>query len=329
MAIRKVTRQGFVLSTKSMRIIHLMLPVCFVPGFGLMAKNPVLRGADPHAVVAEKQVWIYPTGGGRPSEFFVWTSKNLTKWEKTGPVFRLEDASWVADDGVPDHGAWAPCVIQAGRKFYFYYSVGPQNPTPSRIGVAVADSPTGPFIDSCKPLLTGGSGFEAIDPFVFKDPKSGNNYFYAGGSAGAKLRVFELGADMVSFTRECDVETPKQFTEGVFVHFHNDRYYISYSHGNYRDDTYSVHYSTSPSPLGPWTYQGVILASNKRHKGPGHHSLIYLPGSKQWLIVYHRWNNRSGGGPYSGSREICIDRLEYGSDGSIRPVDMTDSGVEF
>lgn len=312
-----------------MRFVPIISCVWLLLVTGLAARNPVFRGADPHAAVFDHKVWIYPTGGGRSGEFFTWLSKNLSDWEKHGPVLRLNDVPWVDDDGVQNHQGWAPCIIQVGGKYYFYYSVGPQNPTPSRIGVAVADSPAGPFVDSGKPLLTGGGGFEAIDPFVFKDPKSGKHFFYAGGSAGAKLRVFELGADMVAFARELDAETPEKFTEGAFVHFFDDRYYISYSHGNYRDDTYSVHYSTSPSPTGPWTYKGAVLTSDRRHKGPGHHSLIFLPEKKQWLIVYHRWNDRSGSGPYSGSREICVDRLEYTPDGSIRPVEMTDLGVDF
>lgn len=303
--------------------LALLLPVA-VAG----AANPVLRGADPHAAIFEKQLWIYPTGGGRSGEFFVWSSKDFKQWEKHGPVFALDAAPWVKDDGVDRHGAWAPCTIQANRKYYLYFSVGPQNPTPSRIGVAVADQPTGPFVDSGKPLLTGGNGFEAIDPFVFKDPQSGKHFFYAGGSAGAKLRVFELNPDLISFAREIQIETPREFTEGPCIHFRKGRYYLSYSHGSYRDNSYSVHYSTAPSPTGPWTYQGVILSGNEHHKGPGHHSLVQLPGTGQWLIVYHRWNNRGGEGPYSGSRETCIDRLDHAADGTIRRVVMTDTGFQ-
>lgn len=293
------------------------------------AENPLFKAADPHAAIFEKQVWIYPTGGGRPTEFYAWSSKDLVHWEKHGPVFKLQDAPWMDDDGAPNHRAWAPCAVQNGGKYYFYYSAGPQNPTPSRIGVAVADTPAGPFKDSGKPLLTGGAGFEAIDPFVFRDPKSRKPYLYAGGSAGAKLRIFELKPDMVSIAREVAVSTPKNFTEGPFVHVWKNRYYLSYSHGSYRDHSYSVHYATSDSPEGPWTWQGEILSSDERHKGPGHHSLIYLPGTRQWLVVYHRWNKRKGDGPYSGSRDTCIDRFEHAADGSIRKVEMTDSGARL
>jgi beta-xylosidase len=309
--------------------VLLIILAAFVSVPLVRAGNPLFRAADPEAAVFERKLWIYPTGGGRHDEFFAWTSTDLKDWEKHGPLLRLKDVPWVAEDGAARHHAWAPCAIEEAGKYYFYYSVGPQNPTPSRIGVAAGDSPAGPFVDSGKPLLTGGNGFEAIDPFVFKDPNSGKRYFYAGGSAGAKLRVFELNADLVSFAREIDARTPHKFTEGAFVHYHKKRYYISYSHGNYRDHTYSVHYSTSDSPVGPWSYQGAILTSDRRHKGPGHHSIVYLPGLRQWLIFYHRWNDRRGDGPYDGGREVCVDRLEHTPDGKIRPVVMTDSGVSF
>ncbi len=83
--------------------------------------------------------------------------------------------------------------------------------------LAVRDAPQGPFRDSGKPLLIGGNGFEAIDPMAFSDPKSGRTFSYAGGSAGAKLRVFELNPDLLSFAREIPVETPRNFTDGLIL----------------------------------------------------------------------------------------------------------------
>jgi len=287
--------------------------------------NPVLPGADPHALVVGGRVWLYPTFSPRGGEeFFAFSSTNLTDWERHGPVLDLADVPWVKADGQPRHGAWAPGVAQRGGRFFFYYSVGPQNPTPSRIGVAVGDHPAGPFKDSGRPLLTGGNGFEAIDPMVFADPKSGKSFLYAGGSAGAKLRVFELNDDLISFAREVPVETPPQFTEGAFMHERDGLFYLSYSHGGFRDASYSVHYATAGTPVGPWHYRGAILTSDATRKGPGHHSFFRDPVSGEWFIAYHRWENQSGAGPYRGSRQLAIDRLEYDADGRIKPVVMTD-----
>src|SRR3546814_1093950 len=87
------------------------------------------------------------------------------------------DARPIVDDGgAPSHGLWAPDMLAANGRYYFYYSIGPQHPTPSRLGVATCEAPAGPCIDSGQPLLTGGGGFEAIDPMVFADAKSGKTY---------------------------------------------------------------------------------------------------------------------------------------------------------
>jgi hypothetical protein len=287
--------------------------------------NPLFRGADPHAIVVGNTFWLYPTFSPRGAEeFHAFSSTNLSDWQRHGPVLQFQDVSWIKADGQPRHGAWAPGVMERGGRYYFYYSVGPQDVTPSRIGVAVGEHPAGPFKDSGKPLLTGGNGFEAIDAMVFPDATSGQAYLYAGGSAGAKLRVFELNADLVSFARELAVATPPQFTEGAFVHERNGIYYLSYSHGGWRDSSYSVHYATASSPTGPWEYRGAILTSDARHKGPGHHAIVRAPLTGDWLIFYHRWNNAAGDSPYRGARQVCVDRLEYDSAGLLKPVVMTD-----
>lgn len=289
------------------------------------AKNPILSGADPHAAVINGTVWIYPTHSERGKNFFAFKLTPDKKWEKTGPILDLKDVPWLNKERQRGLGPWAPCIAAKGSKYYFYYSVGPQSESsPSRIGVAVGNSPAGPFKDSGKVLLSGGNGFEAIDPMVFEDPASRKFYFYAGGSAGAKLRVFEMDDDMTGFRKEITVENPPKFTEGAFMHYFDGFYHLTYSHGGWKDSTYSVHHATSKSPVGPWDYRGVILKSDEHHKGPGHHSIIRYPADGPWHIIYHRWNNREGDGPYSGSRETAIDKLVHGKNGSIEPVIMTD-----
>lgn len=289
--------------------------------------NPVLTGADPGVTVVGDTVWLYPTDGThrQGAAFWAFSSKDLKTWKESGPILRFDDIPWIAEDKAPWHGAWAPAMAQKGEKFYLYYSVGPQNPTPSRLGVAVGDSPAGPFKDSGKALFTGGDGFEAIDPMVFTDPKSGASILYAGGSAGAKLRAWVLDDTMMGLKREVPVQTPKGFTEGVFMHYRKGTYYLSYSHGGWRDSSYSVHYATGNNPFGPWNYRGQILGSDAIRKGPGHHSIIQKPGTDEWVIAYHEWNKRQGDGPYRGQREIAFDRIQYEKNGFIRPVAMTDT----
>ncbi len=287
--------------------------------------NPVMPGADPFAFVSKGIIWIYPTwspGSGRM--FYAFSSSDLLSWQRHGPVLEFANIRWIEADGEKMHYAWAPCIVERNEKFYFYYSVGPQGKTPSRLGVAIGNSPAGIFVDSGQPLLIGGGGFEAIDPMVFEDPRSGHLFLYAGGSAGATLRMFALRDDMVNLEKPMPVDTPPQFTEGVFIHYHGGKYHLTYSHGSYRHASYSVHYATGDSPTGPWTYRGPLLLSDSLHKGPGHHSFIQSPLNGEWLIFYHRWDGQSGDGPYHGSRQICIDRVSYDANGLLRPISMTD-----
>lgn len=299
-----------------------------------IADNPEFQGADPHAIFVGEEMWIFPTGGPGGSwssdRFGAFSSRHLKTWRSRGVILRRDQITWIDDDGVPKHYLWAPAVVTRGAKWYLYYSVGPQNPTPSRIGVAVADHPGGPYVDSGRPLVTGelvqnGHGFEAIDPMVFID-KTGKAYLFAGGSAGSSLRVWELKPDMISIAREVRIETPQQFTEGAFMHERNGVYYLSYSHGKWNGPSYSVHYATAPSPIGPWTYRGAILTGDQRHQGPGHHSFVRTP-SGRWLIAYHRWQGQIGPGPFRGERMIAIDRVHYARDGRILPIHMTDGSA--
>jgi len=295
-------------------------------------KDPLFLGADPDAAVFGEQYWMYPTGqylGPGNPVFFAYSSPDRKTWTKHGPILQFKDIPWIYADGEPSHHPWAPGIATKDGKYYFYYSVGPQGRTPSRIGVAVADTPAGPFKDKGEALLTGGQGFEAIDAMVFQDPASGKYYFYAGGSAGAKLRVFELALDMMNFAREIPVDTPPKFTEGAFMHYRNGIYYLSYSHGWWKGPSYSMHYATSKTPYGPWEYRGPILVSDETRKGPGHHSFIQEPKTGDWFIVYHRWQHPTGGNPFQarGGRSIAIEKINYGPDGAILPITMTDDGI--
>ena len=285
-------------------------------------RNPVIdAAADPDILLVGDTVWLYPTSG-QATRFYAFSSKNMVHWQAHGTILNFNNIAWIPSG----KNAWAPGVIEKNGMYYFYYSVGPK---PSHIGVAYSSSPAGPFIDSGGPLLSDNNDptFEAIDAMAFTDPKTGISYLYAGGSAGSRLRVFELNPNMISFAREITVQNPANFTEGAFMHYRNGVYYLSYSHGSWNRDSYSVHYCTASGPVGPWTYRGVLMSSNGVHKGPGHHSFLYNGAMEEWYIVYHRWNKRTGSGPYTGSRSVAIEKMHYESDGRIRPFVLTDSGV--
>lgn len=286
-------------------------------------------GADPAASTVGNTFWMYPTGDylgtGNNWVFYGFSSPDLKNWTRTQPILNFNDIPWIYADG-ERHYPWAPALEQKNGKFYFYYSVGPQGKTPSRIGAAVADNPAGPFKDSGAPLVMGGNGFEAIDPMAFTDPKTKISYLYVGGSAGAKLRVWQLSDDMLHVAKEIPVDTPRKFTEGAFMHYANGRYYLSYSHGGWHSPSYSVHYATSNSPVGPWRYHGPILVSDETRKGPGHHSFVQDPKTGTWFIVYHRWqSDKANGDPFgTNKRSLAIAPLRYEPNGEIVPIQMND-----
>jgi beta-xylosidase len=283
-----------------------------------MMASSLFDGADPDANALAGGYWVYPTGDG--TRLDAWSSPDLRRWTRHDALLRLEDVRW-RDDGAADHALWAPDMVKAHGRYFLYYALGPQAATPSRIGVATCAAPAGPCEDSGRPLVTGGGGFEAIDPMVFEDRPRRRWLLYAGGSAGATLRVYQLRPDMVTIDRRIDVDQPPRFAEGVFIHRHRGRYYLSYSSGRWTDASYEVRYAVSSSPTGPWRDGGVILKSDARYKGPGHHSIL-RDRRGRWWIIYHRWENETGDGPYRGSRRVAIAPLRYGRDGAILPVDM-------
>jgi len=319
---------------RSFSAFLLALPAAGLLAPAVRADNSQFQGADPHAIVIDNELWIFPTGGPdgtwKADRFGAFSSSNLKAWRSRGTLIKRDEIGWIGDDGAREHFLWAPAVATRAGKWYLYYSVGPQHPTPSRIGVAVADRPEGPYRDSGRPLIGKAeedtTPFEAIDPMIFTDPKSDRTYLYAGGSAGARLRIWELAPDMISIRREVRVQQPRSFTEGAFMHERNGTYYLSYSHGHWNAGDYSVHYSTASSPIGPWHYRGRILSSDARHQGPGHHSFVQSP-SGEWMVVYHRWDQQAGPAPFEGERQIAIDRVRYERDGSIAGIVMTDGAA--
>jgi beta-xylosidase len=283
----------------------------------------VFNGADPAAMFVNGELWVDPTDTGE--RLSAWSSTDMIKWTKRGDLLTQKDIHWIKDDRSPRHDLWAPDMVPANGRYYLYYSVGPQDPTPSRLGVATCDKPEGPCVDSGKPLLTGGNGFEAIDPTVFVDAKSGKRYLYTGGSNGHTLRVFELTADMVTIDHEVKIDQPPAYTEAPFMHERNGIYYLSYSSGHWNTGDYHIDYAMAPSPIGPWKYRGTLLKSDKRYRGPGHHTFLQDPRDGSWLIVYHRWEGKHDDGPYKDdNRRVVIQHIAYDPLGQIEPISMSD-----
>ena len=301
--------------------------------------NPVLNGyyADPEVLYSEKtgKFYIYPTTDGftnwSGNYFKCFSSDNLVDWTDEGTILQLgKDVSWAK------HNAWAPCIIEKkidGNYKYFYYFTAEQ-----KIGVAVSDNPAGPFVDSGKPLIdsrpVGITRGQVIDQDVFTDPKTGKSHLYWGNGfmAGA-----ELNDDMTSIKQETltILKPDNTFREGTYVFYRKGVYYFMWSEGDTRSENYRVRYATSTSPLGTFTIpeNNLVIAKDKESGifGTGHNSVLQIPGKDEWYIVYHRFNYPKGitqGSAAGYYREVCIDKMEFNTDGSIKQVMPTHHGID-
>ena len=289
------------------------------PGTG----NPVIPGyfADPTIKKFGDTYYMYATTDGSGAGFGpaqVWTSKDFVNWT-------LMPMNW------PDsHWIWAPDVIRHtdGRYYYFYCQ-------PCIIHCGVSETPRGPW----KNILGESEAVLVPDRFVtnaitldgqtFVDD-DGSVYLYWG--TWGIYKGFGCGAgkmtpDLKGFTETRLIPNTEavDFFEAPFVLKRNGIYYFMYSSGSCHDHTYRVQYATSDHPLGPYEYKGCILETNEDGTvhGPGHHSI--LKEGDDYYIVYHRHDN-----PHSNRgfhRQLCMDKMEFAADGSIRKVIPTHKGV--
>lgn len=291
------------------------------PGAG----NPFIPGyfADPTVKKFGDTYYVYATTDGSGAGFGpsqVWCSKDFENW--TIMPMNWPDSHWI----------WAPDVMQHTDGTYRMFYCQPCN-----IYEGVAETPRGPW----KNVLGESEAVLVPDRFVknaitldgqtFVDD-DGSVYLYWG--TWGIYKGFGCGAgkmtpDMKGFTETRLIPNTevKDFFEAPFVMKKDGVYFFMYSSESCHDSTYHVQYATSTEgPLGPYTYKGTILKTSKDGTvhGPGHHSI--LKEGNDYYIVYHRHDN-----PHSNRgfhRQLCIDKLEFNSDGTITPIEGSHSGVK-
>jgi len=294
------------------------------------AENPSFPGwyADPEAVIFGDRYWIYPTTSARyPKQLYFdcFSSPDLVRWTKHERILDNTRVAWAKQ------AMWAPSAIEKDGKYYLFFSANDiqSDDEPGGIGVAVADHPAGPFRDYLgKPLVDKiHHGAQPIDQFVFKD--GGRHYMVYGG--WGHCNIAQLNDDFTGFIPFEDGETfreitPKNYREGPIMFRRGGKLYFMWSEGGWTGPDYSVAYAIADSPLGPFTRLGKVLQQDpKVATGAGHHSVINLPGTDTWFIVYHR---RPLGETDRDHRVTCIDRMEFKADGTIKPIKLTHEGVK-
>ena len=337
-------RHGTVIPVTRDELLRLTTQWGTPEGLGDLPANPVLPGfhADPEILYSRQtgKYYIYSTSDGYAHwggwYLTAYSSTDLKSWTPEGVVLDLRSPQVTWANG----NAWAPAIeeklIDGKYKYFLYYSGNAADNSGKQIGVAIGDSPTGPFKDLGHPLVSQsptGRG-QQIDVDVFTDPASGKSYLYWGNGymAGA-----ELNDDMVSIKDETlTVMTPQggtlkthAYREAPYVFFRHGVYYFLWSVDDTGSPNYHVAYGTSDSPLGPIQVakSPIVLIQNadKEVYGPAHNAVIRKPCTDEWYIVYHRINkhflDKDKGPGYH--REVCIDRMEFNNDGTIRPVTVT------
>ena len=302
----------------------------------VLAINPVTQthfSPDPAPMVYNNKVYMYTGDDIHGTDFYYMTkwrvlsSTDMVNWTDHGSPISLESFSWARDR------AWAAQCIERNGKFYWYICVQSTKNDMS-IGVAVSDSPTGPFKDAIgKPLIANGS-WSNIDPTVYIDD-DGQAYLYWGNGS---LFYVKLNKDMISYSgdivtvpttvesfggergnKNADVPNKDMFVEGPWFYKRNNLYYMMFAGMGKGGETLS--YSTSTSPTGPWKYQGKIMEDQKLNSFTNHGGIIDFKGNS--YLFYHSGLLPNGG---SYGRAACIEQFTYNPDGTIPSVKATKEG---
>jgi beta-xylosidase len=317
-----------------MKRIYFLLFIAGVALYSCQSKeipksgNPVFEGwyADPEGIIYGDTYWIYPTYSDnyeKQTFFDCFSSKDLITWTKHSSIIDTSEVKWAKK------AMWAPSVIKKGDKYYFFFSANDVHEGETGgIGVAVSDRPEGPYKDLLgKPLINEiVNGAQPIDQFIFKD--ADNYYLYYGG--WRHCNVVKLNDDFTELLPFDDGEiykeiTPENYVEGPFMFIKDGKYYFMWSEGGWTGPDYSVAYSISDSPFGPFERVEKILQQDSTvATGAGHHSIMHIPDSDDYYIVYHR---RPLNETEANHRATCIEKMTFDKNGFINPVKITFEGT--
>ena len=160
-------------------------------------------------------------------EWLVYSTKDMKHWTDHGPIMNVADFKWAHKD------AWASQAIARNGRYWFYAAVEHDETHPGKaIGVAVADTPTGPFKDAKgSALITnemtpkGTHSWEDIDPTVFTDD-DGTTWIAWGNR---QCYIAKLKPNMIELDGPITEITPPSFEEGPWLHKRGEIYYLTYA----------------------------------------------------------------------------------------------------
>ncbi len=331
---------------------------CLMGALTIQAQNPFVQTwctSDPAPMVHNGTMYVYTGHDEDGADFFwmqewrVYSTTDMVNWTDHGSPLALEDFSW-ADDR-----AWASQCIERNGKFYWYICAHSKLSGGMAIGVAVSDSPTGPFKDAIgKPLFENGS-WDHIDPTVMID-NDGQAWLMWGNP---QCYYLKLNRDMISYSgelgrldmteeafggpmmnkREPGKQYKDSYVEGPWLMkapltspqggksdgaasspFGGRSYYLLYAAGGVPEH---ISYSTAPHPTGPWTYAGEIMPLSETNSFTNHCGVADYKGHSYFF--YHTGKLPKGGG---FGRSVAVEEFQYNADGSFPTIMPTDEGVK-
>ena len=304
---------------KKTRIVNyaagILLVAATLPYSVCRADNPIIQTkftADPAPLVHDGVVYLYTTHdeddarGFTMYDWMLYSSTDMVNWTDLGIVAGVKDPKTFAwADG---RNAWAPQCIEKDGKFYLYC------PTVRSghmvIGVAVSDSPKGPFTDAIgEPLIFNPDSNDDIDPTVFIDD-DGQAYLYWGHQ---RIFYVKLNADMISYSGEInEFGRPELFEEGPWYYKRNGKYYLAFASICCPE---GIGYAMSDKPTGPWTTKGYIMKPKAASSG-NHPGIVDYKG-KTYVFGFNYNLNFSDDLKHRERRSVCVEEMEYAEDGTI------------
>ncbi|QKJ62196.1 glycoside hydrolase family 43 protein [Flavobacterium sp. M31R6] len=291
-----------------------------------LINNPIIKDkytGDPAALVYKDKVYLYAGHDEAPNDFnfykmnewLVYSTSDMVHWQEHPVPLKVTDFAWAKAD------AWAAQVIERNGKFYWYVTIEHGTINGKAIGVAVSDSPTGPFKDALgKALITNDMttqtniSWDDIDPTVMIDD-DGQAYIFWGNTV---CHYAKLKANMTELDGPIQTISLPNYTEAPWIHKHNNWYYLSYAY----QFPEKIAYAMSKSINGPWEYKGILneIAGNSN---TNHQAIIDFKGKS--YFIYHNGSIEPNGGSFR--RSVCVDRLFYNKDGSMKRIIMTTEGI--
>ena len=296
--------------------------------------NPIIRDrftADPAPLVVGDRLYLY-VGHDEAAdgemftmrEWLAYSTRDMRHWTAHGPIMRVADFAWASRD------AWASQAIRRNGRYWFYAAVEHDSSHPGKaIGVAVSDSPTGPFVDARgSALITnemtprGTHSWEDIDPTVLTD-RDGTTWIAWGNR---HCYIARLKPNMIELDGPITEITPPHFEEGPWLYRRGGLYYLVYAsldRSTQRDE--HVSYATAPAIAGPWTHRGELT-------GPARNSFTIHPGiadfrGRTYLFLHNAALTLGGQAGTLGRRSVTVEYLHFNADGTLRPVVQTEAGV--